>query len=253
MSPESTRHRESAIDWELVAQMTPEEFGRFLRSLRERAGLSQREMAERAKIHPAYISFVETGRRNLRKMNAQRTFSILSAYGLREDEINTLFRLWAETEARQRSQALDLENLPPEAQELRPYRLPLVEAGAGSPSFNDAQEYVTLYLPEMRGKGPGDLFAVKVVGNSMEPLLYEGDLAVVHTQGRVGIGAMVAVGIPGDGIVIKKLAEREGKLYLSNVNPMYEDQPFPEDAKIWGPVIAIIRNLTNGYPGRRKL
>jgi SOS-response transcriptional repressor LexA len=53
--------------------------------------------------------------------------------------------------------------------------------------------------------------------------------------------------------VIKKLAEREGKLYLSSVNPMYEDQPFPEDAKIWGPVIAIIRNLTNGYPGRRKL
>jgi hypothetical protein len=49
--------------------------------------------------------------------------------------------------------------------------------------------------------------------------------------------------------VIKKLAEREGKLYLSSVNPMYEDQPFPEDAKIWGPVIAIIRNLTNGYPG----
>jgi phage repressor protein C with HTH and peptisase S24 domain len=55
---------------------------------------------------------------------------------------------------------------------------------------------VTLYLPEMRGKGPGDLFAVKVVGNSMEPLFYEGDLAVVHTQGRVGIGAVVAVGIP---------------------------------------------------------
>jgi SOS-response transcriptional repressor LexA len=70
---------------------------------------------------------------------------------------------------------------------------------------------------------------------------------VAHTGHPVASRTARAVSI------IKKLAEREGKLYLSSVNPMYEDQPFPEDAKIWGPVIAIIRSLTNGYPGRRKL
>ena len=239
------------VHWELVARMTPEELGRFLRALREKAGLTQRGVAERAGIHPAYISFVETGRRDLRKMSAQRTLGILAAYGLKEDEIHTLFRLWAEEEARRKHHPP--EEPPPEARELRPYRLPLVEAGAGSPSFDDTREYVTLYLPEMRGKKDTSLFAVRVTGNSMEPLLYEGDLAVVDTQGRVGVGAIVAVGIPGDGIVVKKLSERGGKLYLSSFNPTYEDEPFPEDAKIWGPVITIIRNLHNGYLGRRKL
>ncbi len=239
-----------AVHWELVARMTPEELGRFLRALREKAGLTQRAVAERAGVHPAYISFVETGRRDLRKMSAQRTLGILAAYGLEEGEIHTLFRLWAEEEARRKHRPP--EEPPPEAWELHPYRLPLVEAGAGSPSFDDAREYVTLYLPEMRGKNPARLFAVRIVGNSMEPLLYEGDLAVVDTEGRVGVGAIVAVGIPSNGVVVKRLSERGGALYLSSVNPLYEDEPFPEDAKIWGPVIAIIRNLPNGYLGRRK-
>ena len=40
-------------------------FGRTLRSLREEAGLTQEEVADRADIHWTYLSQVEGGKRNL--------------------------------------------------------------------------------------------------------------------------------------------------------------------------------------------
>ncbi len=42
--------------------MTP--FGEYLKILRERAGLSQEALAEEAEISSAYVSQIETGRRN---------------------------------------------------------------------------------------------------------------------------------------------------------------------------------------------
>lgn len=39
-------------------------FGQRLRALREAAGLSQEELAERADLHWTYISGIERGRRN---------------------------------------------------------------------------------------------------------------------------------------------------------------------------------------------
>ncbi|MGH2542295.1 MAG: helix-turn-helix domain-containing protein [Ardenticatenaceae bacterium] len=42
--------------------MTP--FGEYLKILRERAGLSQEALAEEAQISSAYVSQIETGRRN---------------------------------------------------------------------------------------------------------------------------------------------------------------------------------------------
>ena len=42
--------------------MTVEEFGRHLRDLRKRAGLSQRELAQRAGIDFTYLSKIENGR-----------------------------------------------------------------------------------------------------------------------------------------------------------------------------------------------
>ena len=42
--------------------MTVEEFGRYLRELRKRAGLSQRDLAQRAGIDFTYLSKIENGR-----------------------------------------------------------------------------------------------------------------------------------------------------------------------------------------------
>ena len=41
------------------------DFGRRVRLLRTRAGISQEELAKRAELHPTHISQIERGRRNV--------------------------------------------------------------------------------------------------------------------------------------------------------------------------------------------
>jgi transcriptional regulator with XRE-family HTH domain len=54
-------------------------FGKRVRSLRERAGLSQEALAERAGIHRTYLGGVERGERNLGLKNV---FRIAGALGV---------------------------------------------------------------------------------------------------------------------------------------------------------------------------
>jgi transcriptional regulator with XRE-family HTH domain len=44
-------------------------FGTRVRELRQRAGLSQEELAFRAGLHPTYVSSVERGQRNVSLLN----------------------------------------------------------------------------------------------------------------------------------------------------------------------------------------
>ena len=47
-------------------------FGRRLREVRERVGLSQEKLAEKAKLHRTYVSSVERGKRNISLLNIER-------------------------------------------------------------------------------------------------------------------------------------------------------------------------------------
>lgn len=47
-------------------------FGLRLRGLREKAGLSQEELADRAQVHRTYLSGIERGRRNPSLINLLR-------------------------------------------------------------------------------------------------------------------------------------------------------------------------------------
>lgn len=238
------------LDPRLLAEMSSEELGRLLRELRERRGLRQHQVAALAGVHASYLSHLEAGHRNFRKIRPDLLIRVLKAYGLEEGLILELIGLWTGMKV---SLPKERPEVPPEAETLTPLALPVVEAGAGSPAWDDAQEILTLYLPDLRGKG-GQVFGVRIVGDSMEPLLYEGDIAVVWTEGGYGPGTLVAIGIPGDGIVVKQLYfGPKGEPLMHSLNPRYPDGPLPEGAKVWGPVIQIVRSLPGGKPGRHLL
>lgn len=70
-----------------------------------------------------------------------------------------------------------------------------------------------------KGYRADKLFAVKVVGRSMEPGLYEGDMVVVDTTDTVpSDGVVYAVNYEGE-LGIKRLRRDAGQWWLSSDNP----------------------------------
>jgi transcriptional regulator with XRE-family HTH domain len=47
-------------------------FGKRLREIRERVGVSQEKLAELAELHRTYVSSVERGKRNISLVNIER-------------------------------------------------------------------------------------------------------------------------------------------------------------------------------------
>lgn len=47
-------------------------FGKRLREVREKAGISQEKLAELAELHRTYVSSVERGKRNISLLNIER-------------------------------------------------------------------------------------------------------------------------------------------------------------------------------------
>ncbi len=81
---------------------------------------------------------------------------------------------------------------------------------------------------------------VEIKGNSMEPLIMNGEQVFIRHQPSVENGEIAIVAIIDDGITCKKVYydDAEGTVTLESVNDDYEDMIFPvEDIRIIGKVL----------------
>ena len=130
-----------------------------------------------------------------------------------------------------------------------------VAAAAGGGAFNAeaAVEKARWYLPEamLRHEGgarPEDLRILRVQGDSMEPLLREGDRLLVDVARRTpGTGEM-AVLWDGTGLVVKRVeivsGEDPPRLRLLSANPAYPAYTcLAEEAHIVGKVLWTVRKV----------
>ena len=81
---------------------------------------------------------------------------------------------------------------------------------------------------------------VEIKGNSMEPLIMNGEQVFIRHQPSVENGEIAIVAILDDGITCKKVYydDAEGTVTLESVNDDYEDMVFPvEDIRIIGKVL----------------
>lgn len=75
--------------------------------------------------------------------------------------------------------------------------IPIVEkVVAGTPIFT--QENIEGMVPVNKDDFKGVMFALKVIGHSIEPHIQEGDLLIIHKQENVDSGDVVIVMINGD-------------------------------------------------------
>lgn len=123
-----------------------------------------------------------------------------------------------------------------------PAYVPLVgQIAAGRPIL--AEESIEEVFPLPRELvGQGELFLLKVVGDSMvDVAITDGDWVVVRQQPVAETGDIVAAMIDGEATV-KTFRRREGKVWLVPHNPAY--QPIPADnAAILGKVVTVIRRI----------
>ncbi|MGD1020527.1 MAG: transcriptional repressor LexA [Verrucomicrobiia bacterium] len=91
------------------------------------------------------------------------------------------------------------------------------------------------------------VFALKVHGDSMiEAGICEDDLVVVRAQNHAEPGEIVVALVDGESTV-KRLARRNGKLWLQPANPRYQPIPVAGDTKVLGKVIGVIRSYERKF------
>lgn len=94
-----------------------------------------------------------------------------------------------------------------------------VKAGYGAFAFEEdyGQEYA-------RVKDPANYFYLVVKGDSMEPRIQDGDLALVHRQPTLDSGdlGVIVYGEEGEG-TLKKYIQRGNSVILQPFNPAYDE------------------------------
>ena len=124
----------------------------------------------------------------------------------------------------------------------RSRQIPLVgRIAAGGPILAEQHIEETFPLPESI-VGSGDLFMLKVVGDSMiEAAICDGDYVVIRSQKTCEKGEIVAAMIDGEATV-KTFTRKEGHIWLMPANPDY--QPINGDnCEILGKVTAVLRSV----------
>lgn len=100
------------------------------------------------------------------------------------------------------------------------------------------------HLPVQTRSAPGDLFGLRVRGDSMRDAgILDGDLVVVRRQPRAEDGQIV-VALVGDEATVKRLRLRRGRVELHPENEAYAPIiPDPRAVKVIGRVVEVRRRL----------
>ena len=130
------------------------------------------------------------------------------------------------------------EDIKPE----RTHNVPLVgRIAAGGPILAEQNVEELFPLPASL-VGEGDLFMLKVVGDSMiDAAICDGDFVVIRSQKDANKGEIVAAMIDGEATV-KTLSKKNGQIWLLPANDNY--QPIDgNQAEVLGVVTAVLRSL----------
>lgn len=102
-------------------------------------------------------------------------------------------------------------------------KIPLLGAiAAGTPieaiENNDVDDYI--YFDTRGYSSP--IFALNIVGASMEPRIFEGDTAIIEVTGFVNTGEVAAVKVNGNDTTLKQVKFESDGMWLIGFNPIFK-------------------------------
>ena len=102
-----------------------------------------------------------------------------------------------------------------------------VRAGIGGAVLEEIVGYEAVQTAQLHDDAP--LFWLRVVGDSMTPLINENDLVLVRKQDSVDSGSYAVVLVGGEEGLVKRVVYGDGWLELHSANPYYPPRRFTGD------------------------
>ena len=181
----------------------------MLKSLRKSKGLSQSELAKILDISTSSVGMYESGKR-------QPNFET-------EEKIAKFFGVGLDT--------LRGNQIGGTANKANGIMVPLldeVKEGLPSDTIQNILDYV-LITEELASDG--EYFALNIKGDSMEPLINEGDTVIVRRQDDADTGDIVIACIDSNNAVCKKLLKHRNSMTLLSFNNKYIPLEFDSRSK----------------------
>ena len=193
--------------------LSKEDLGMYLRQLRELKGLSLREVDRLSDISYTHLNMIENGKRNvtpalLRNLAQLYNVNYLDLY--------------------EKAGYIDLiedEKLKLNDKQVFPL-LGTVKAGYNYLASENIIGYVSI---DKQLSDPENYFALKVIGDSMQPVLFEDDIVIVHKQSDIESGQVGIILIDGEEATIKKIIKHEDHIELIAFNSYYPIKKLTKD------------------------
>jgi len=223
--------------------------GEVIKRLRLKKGWTVKRLAEALGKSPAYVSMVENSKRDVRMATLEafaRALGVPPAYllsGRSEEEGGRMESLVDEI--------LEVveKHLPEVKGTLRRVRrIPVISyTAAGDPvAYEDMYPagYAEEFIEGFSDIDDVNAFALRIRGDSMEPLLMDGDIVIVCPNWSLREGRPVVAKIRGGEITCKIYNRKERNIVLSAVNPRYKPVVVSTDEIEWlYPVVRVVRNI----------
>ena len=219
------------------------DLGIYLRKLRESKQLSTREVYELCGVSNSYLSLVENGHRRasaivLKKLAPIYNIDYLSLY----EKAGYIDLIEDENGLRYNTNEVDELGNPVAEVPL----LGIVKAGY---NYLAEENWIGTIDVDKKLSDSGELFALKVKGDSMSPVLIEDDIVIIKKQDDFENGDIVVAIVNGDEATIKKGKKSETSILLQPLNPAYEPLIFTYDEMKSIPVtiVGIVKQLKREF------
>lgn len=177
--------------------------GNRIKLLREEKKIRQDELAKVLSISPSAVGMYE---RDEREPNDEITLKLAEYFGVSTDYLLG--------KSDNRNSDIPVSKIP---------ILGTVKAGYDWLAEENIIDYITLKenIPNV-----DEYYALRITGDSMLPLLAEGDLVIVHDQDDVESGQTAVILINGEEATVKKVVKTNEGIELHAMNPYYPVKKF---------------------------
>lgn len=206
--------------------LTTKELGLYLKKIREDRNLSLRQVDYKSDLSYSHLSMIENG---VRKPTALTLKELARVYNVNYIDLyeKAGYIDLAENEKLKDSILNDKQAFP---------LLGTVKAGYDYLASENIIGYVNL---DKNVPNPEEYFALKVTGDSMQPVLYDDDIVIVHSQNDIESGQIGIILINGDEATVKRIVKHDDYIELISFNSYYPPKKITKDIdfKIIGKVV----------------